>query len=84
MAAYNSAEMARLEYCCENGCCYTMPPAVPARPPFPPCSGAAGASGVVTPAAAVADLSLEATLTQVIERFNELLGNLRTAGLLSG
>lgn len=81
MAAWDSAGMARFEYCCENGCCYTVPPDVSARPPFSPCSGAAGAAGV-TPAGAVADLSPEATLTEVIERFNALLGRLRTAGLL--
>ncbi|MCB7514782.1 hypothetical protein LI073_12405 [bacterium 210917-SL.2.15] len=43
-------------------------------------NGSTGPAGPVTPAAAVADAT---NTTDVVTQFNQLLANLRTAGLLS-
>ena len=45
-------------------------------------TGPTGPAGEVTPAAAVADLPVTATLADVVDAFNELLASLRDAGLL--
>ncbi|MCI5843043.1 MAG: hypothetical protein MR004_05265 [Clostridiales bacterium] len=65
------------------------PPGPPGPPGCPgPCgstgprgaTGPTGPAGPVTPAAAVADAT---NTTDVVTQFNQLLANLRTAGLLS-
>lgn len=98
--------MARYEYCCENGVCFSEPADGFPRPPMPPApsggatgptgatgatgptgetgaTGPTGATGSVQAAEAVANITAGSPLPVVIARFNELLGSLRAAGLLS-
>ena len=67
-------------HCCIPGCCCPCPP------PFPPCpdkvgpTGPTGPSATITPAAAVTDAS---STSDIVTQFNQLLANMRTAGLLA-